>query len=107
MNLRQRQEGRRNVTHSVAPSSPQNHLARSKRSLPPNHGGQESCIPTSSPRSWELRGLALLSLSVCVLALLLTGCSPQAENHTPPTPKAFMDKIDNNPNMSAAEKEAA
>lgn len=49
----------------------------------------------------------LLSLSVCALALLLTGCSQQAENHTPPTPQAFVQKIENNPHMSAEEKEAA
>ena len=50
--------------------------------------------------------LLAIPMIACVLGAL-AGCGPQAENHPPPTPDSFIQRIENNPNMTQAQKEAA
>jgi hypothetical protein len=50
--------------------------------------------------------LLAIPMFACALGAL-SGCSPQAVNNPPPTPESFVKKIENNPNMTQAQKDDA
>jgi hypothetical protein len=50
--------------------------------------------------------LLAIPMLACVFGAL-TGCGPQSVNNPPPTPESFVKKIEDNPNMTQAQKDEA